>query len=116
MDQSKALQKLTEAADLSGMVEELIRASQSERLSPAAASGMRITLRTIRESILNSHDVFAGELVARTRGRAENSVLPQADASQAGTQSTSQESPMADPNRLGLRRQSLRSTIEKLAD
>ena len=114
MDQSKALQKLTEAADLVGMVEDLVRTSQSERISAATTSGMRITLRNIREAILTSHDVFAGELVTRTRGRSEAAVISQADSQLAAP--SVDGSALADPNRLGMRRQSLRSSIEKLAE
>jgi hypothetical protein len=132
MDQSKALQRLTESADLVGMIEELIRASQSERLSPATASGMRITLRNIRESILASHDVFANDLMSRTRGRSElpTSAAPQSGdnaAASAGLQGGSPDlsygsssggmaTGLSDPSRLGIRRQNLRASLEKIAE
>lgn len=61
MDHSAALHKLMEAAALVGMVEELANPGTFERLSPSSLSGLRITLRTIRESIVASHDALTGE-------------------------------------------------------
>jgi hypothetical protein len=120
MDQSKALQRLTESADLVGMVEELVRASQGDKLSPATFSGMRITLRNIREAILTSHDVLAGQFISRTRGRSEvpglsNSInQPQPDPA---IESDQVGNPViGDPSRLGIRRQSLRASLEKVSE
>lgn len=120
MDQSKALQRLTESADLVGMVEELVRASQGDKLSPATFSGMRITLRNIREAILSSHDVLAGQFISRTRARTDMAGMsapinqPQ---SEAMIESDSAANPViGDPSRLGIRRQSLRSSLEKVSE
>ena len=73
MDQSAALHKLLESADLAKMLEELIAPGSLERLSPASISGLRVTLRSLRESMLTCHDLFAGDLVARARSRFESS-------------------------------------------
>lgn len=67
MDQSKALHKLLEAADLIGMVEDLTEPKRIENLSAASWTGMRITLRTVREAILASHNTLAKDLVERSR-------------------------------------------------
>lgn len=61
MDHSAALHKLMEAAALVGMVEELANPGTFERLSPSSLSGLRITLRNIRESIVASHDALTEE-------------------------------------------------------
>jgi hypothetical protein len=113
MDQSKALQKLTEAADLVGMIEDLVRTSQSERLSGATVAGMRITLRNIREAVLSSHDVFAGDLVSRNRSRIETTVQPSTTSGEGIV--TAQDSTMLnDPGRVAIRRQSLRASLDKI--
>ena len=128
MDQSKALQKLTESADLIGMIEDLVRVSQSERLSAATISGMRHTLRNIRESILASHDQFASDLVIHSRSR-NDSLQGTLGTSTAASSSEGDRGepiqngsfgPMAaglsDPSRLGIRRQSLRASLEKISE
>jgi hypothetical protein len=72
MDQNAALHKLLESADLAKMLEELIAPGSLERLSPASISGLRVTLRSLRDSMLACHDLFAGDLVARARNRYES--------------------------------------------
>ncbi len=67
MEESKALHRLTEVADLVGMVEEILNPAMIERLSPASLSGIRITLRNVREGIQSSHAALASDLVARSR-------------------------------------------------
>lgn len=126
MDQSKALQRLTEAADLTAMVEELLKGAQNDKALNTGMPGIRLTLKSIREAILASHDVFAGEMVARSRGRAESTVLPVSASSdsQATTKmltapttepsSSATEPTVMDPTRLGLRRRDLRAAIERL--
>ena len=116
MDQSKALQRLTEAADLVGMIEELLRVSQSEKLSGSAVSGMRTTLRNARESILASHDLFAGDLVARTRGRAEATVIAAGEKSSTATGESAANGTLSDPSKLGMRRRDLRTSIEQMTE
>ncbi|NDC37053.1 MAG: hypothetical protein EBZ48_03255 [Proteobacteria bacterium] len=129
MDQSKALQRLTESADLVGMIEDLVRTAQSERLSAATMAGMRITLRNIRDSILASHDLFASELVSRNRSRTDLNPPAQAQTAESMGQESMQSgdsaypgssaatgSTFSDPTRLGIRRHSLRATLEKVAE
>lgn len=71
MEQSKALTRLLEAADLTGMLEDLANSASSGKLSPASLAGMRITLHNIRETILSSHDMLASSLVSRSRSQSE---------------------------------------------
>jgi len=71
MDQSKALHRLREAADLVGMIEDLLDPSRTESLSPASWAGMRVTLKGIRESMVESHTVLTRDLVNRARGAAQ---------------------------------------------
>lgn len=67
MEQSKALSRLLEAADLVGMLEDLTNPAMQGKLSTASYAGMRHTLHSIREIILSSHDTFAATLVAQAR-------------------------------------------------
>lgn len=71
MDQNQTLRKLLEAADLAKMVEELVSPGHIERLSPAGLSGIRITLRALRETMLACHDVVATDQSNRSRPRAD---------------------------------------------
>lgn len=122
MDQSNALNRLLEASDLVKMMEELIAPGNYERLSPSSLSGARITLRTLRDSILASHDALAGELVTRSKGRLD-----------AQLTSTAQEQPLVvrndspgvsrttivqtDIERIGaIKKRDLRSSLETLID
>jgi hypothetical protein len=56
MDTSRALAKLSESADLVRMLEELMDPTRGVKLTPATLSGFRLTLKNIREAILESHD------------------------------------------------------------
>ena len=67
MEQHKALNALLESADLIAMLEELTSGTSRNLLSGPGLSGIRITLRTIREHILNSHDTLAQALSSRIR-------------------------------------------------
>lgn len=70
METSKNLHKLLEIADLAGMVEDLMNPTTMSTLSPASWSGMRITLRNIKESLLSAHDKLASDLVGRSKDQA----------------------------------------------
>ena len=67
MEQTKALQGLMESADLVKMIEDITSPGILERLTASSFSGVRITLRSIRESILSSHDILAADLISRSR-------------------------------------------------
>ncbi len=69
MEQSNALTKLLEAADLLGMLEDLTNPQTVSKLSPASLAGMRITMRSARELVLNAHDKLASSLVASSVSR-----------------------------------------------
>ncbi len=68
MEQSKALHKLLETADLIAMLEDLLEPSRLETLSPASWTGMRITLRSLRREIVESHNTLSKDLVGRSQG------------------------------------------------
>ena len=76
MDQSKALHKLLEAADLVGMIEDLTNPSKVDSFTPASWSGMRITLRSVREQLLETHRSLSRDLVSRSRAADPESARP----------------------------------------
>ena len=104
MEQTKALQGLLEAADLTKMVEEISRPGSLEELSTSALAGLRLTLAHIRSQILTSHDVLASRLIQDTPRRGDA-----ADVS-AGTT----EAPVNGPPRLS--RQNLRASLERIIE
>ena len=59
MDRNQALSQLKEAADLIGMIEDLTHPTAVERLSAASLSGLRITLKRVKESIISTHNLLA---------------------------------------------------------
>ena len=67
MDRSRALNELSEAADLMRMVEELM-AGNPEKVAQCI-NGIRVTVRNARQAIVESHDALARELVAALRAR-----------------------------------------------
>ncbi|MBX7145405.1 MAG: hypothetical protein K1X79_13225 [Oligoflexia bacterium] len=71
MEQSKALSRLLDAADLLAMLEDLTAGPTSSRMSPSVMSGLRLTIRNAREVILSSHDTLASTLVSKARGNVE---------------------------------------------
>ena len=83
MEQSKALTRLLEAADLTGMLEDLANSASSGKLTPASLAGMRLTLHNIRDTILSSHDTLASSLVSRSRTQSEREGEATATASRA---------------------------------
>ena len=67
MEQSKAITKLMEVADLAAMVEDMMSPTMMSHLSPGSWAGMRVTMRNIRESLVACHDSLASDVVARAR-------------------------------------------------
>jgi hypothetical protein len=68
MAQKEALKTLLDAADLLSMVEDLFSPGVAENLSSASVSGMRLTLRGVKNAILEGHDVLATDLLMKARG------------------------------------------------
>ncbi len=93
MEESKAIHRLVEVQDLVGMVEDMLAADMVERLSPAAWSGIRITLRNVRETIGASHGAMATGLVQRAK-----TSMPQSSMHQSATMNPSQM-PMAQESK-----------------
>lgn len=83
MEQSNALHKLMEAADLVKMLEELTAPGRIERLSSSSLSGLRITLRNIRQSMIESHSTLTAQLVDRSP--TQNAERPQANGAREAT-------------------------------
>ena len=121
MDQSKALHRLREAADLVGMIEDLLHPARTETLSPASWAGMRVTLREIKDSMIESHTVLTKDLVNRARSAAQSAPTekPSAAAITASNPNTASNgtSQMAIGERkLGaspIQRQTLTSSVER---
>lgn len=119
MEQTRALAKLLEAAELIGMMEEL-SAPGREQLGPLTRIGLRITLKNVRESILSSHDTLAAEIVAAGAARVELSSAgmaspPHAPASHNPGGGGAAASPQAAPPPVTARRD-LRAAIERFVD
>lgn len=126
MEESKALHRLIEAADLVGMVEDLLNPNTADKLSASAWSGLRITLRNIRESIQTSHSALAADLVQRSRaslgGSNGNGIVDTAEQAthfsmKAEAKSLSAQAPvMTDGNKIQMTRRDLKASLEKFID
>ncbi len=110
MDQSKALRGLLDASDLVAMIEDLLGPQSLERLSPASLSGVRLTLRNLREGILQSHDTLAGDIMQRGRPRTDTTLSPQVTIATTSTSSST------DSSVTPVRRRDLRSTLDRAPD
>jgi hypothetical protein len=110
MEESKALRKLMDAAELVSMLEELTSPGIVERLSNSSLSGLRLTLRNIRESIISGHDILAADYVERAR----MGVMTPAPANKS--LSENMNPPSTDPMKTQMVRRDLRSSIEKFVD
>jgi hypothetical protein len=128
MEESKAIHRLVEAQDLVGMVEDMLAADMVERLSPSAWSGIRITLRNIRESIGASHAAMATNLVQRAKTAAPQPSRVAEDAPVATEHASASSGPMVvrasatpkstDDIRINppLSRRDLKASLERLVD
>lgn len=125
MDQSKALHQLTEAADLIGMLEAITAAGSNESMSSASWSGVRITLRNLRDMILKSHDTLAADLVARARAKLEQQGALASAANGNGSQHAAADESAADRSKamaaaeaqgIKMQRKDLRASLERLID
>lgn len=59
MENQKVLMKLAESTDLIRMVEDLLSFTHTHQLSPASLSGVRVTLRNIREALVSSQEMLS---------------------------------------------------------
>jgi hypothetical protein len=146
MEESKALHRLVEAQDLVGMIETMLSPEMADKLSPSAWSGLRITLRSVREMIGASHAAMANDFVARSKSAfaAASSTQGAAMAERVARQETftrsesaKSESPItqanssamlsSSPNQLGsaadniranpgLSRRDLKASLERLVE
>jgi len=106
VDQNKTLNSLLECADLIAMLEELVSSKNGN--SAATASGLRITLRNIREQILMGHDSLAQVLISRK--------APEAVAAPANNQPVTSVQSVLQAQNPVFQRKDLRATIEKALD
>jgi len=111
MEESRALAKLLDAADLISMIEDLAQSSNMARVSEGSLAGLRLTLRSIRENILSGHGTLSEEFLARkcTPGSVRNEP-PQAVMApkESGTVGAGSSPPMT--------RRDLRTSLEKLVE
>ena len=118
MEQTKALQGLLDAADLTKMVEEMTRPGSLEDLSTSALAGLRLTLSHIRSQILLSHDALAARLIQDSRrSESASAGLREADAQEgiSGEPSISNGSlSIGAPPRVN--RQTLRASLERMIE
>ena len=116
MDQNTALQKLLEIADLSKMVEDLVAPGNLERLAPASLSGIRVTLRAIREATLSCHDSLAGGLVPRIAPRLESEIQAPSTEASVRTESPAIVRPSAPIEQPRMVKKDLRSSLGQLIE
>jgi hypothetical protein len=122
MEQSKALNQLTETADLVGMVQALLANGTAETVSPAAMSGIRLTLRTIQQQILESHDCLAKDMVNRARARLESNAImtPEAESFKSSDSTPPlgalRPSMLQEMQNIKAQRKDLRSSLEKITE
>lgn len=121
MDQSTALHKLLEAADLIGMLEDLTNTSGG-KIGPSSIAGMRITLRGLRDTLLQSHDSLAHEVVGRAQARMaqqNHAVAPVATTLAVQSSESREMTPsvsMSDMNRVQFTKKDLRASLEKIIE
>ena len=121
MDQSTALHKILEAADLVGMLEDLTNSSGG-KIGPSSVAGMRITLRGLRDSLLQSHDALAHEVVGRAQARmaAQNHAVAPVATTLPMQQPESREmtaaTSMSDMNRVQFTKKDLRASLERIIE
>lgn len=111
--QSQALHDLVESADLVRMIEDLTSPSNIENISSASWSGMRITLRQIREIIARSHNVLAKDLIERSKGAVAASTQSSAGAQAASASGGADRSAAPQTN---FTRRDLKASIERYVE
>ena len=116
MDQNQTLQKLLEAADLAKMVEELVSPGHLERLTPASLSGIRVTLRALRETMLLCHDSVVAEQGNRIRARVEAPAALESEAPSAARPDPAIVRPPNGVEQPRMVRKDLRSTLGQMIE
>lgn len=107
MEQSKALQHLIESADLLKMLEDIIGTGAIDRLTPSSLSGMRLTLKGVREQVLTSHDALASDMISRSK---------KAASVQNTSNKVEMETASTQTAETSFTRRDLRATIEQVRD
>lgn len=116
MSQSQSLNQLIDAADLISMLEDLTRPSSIQQVSPATMSGLRVTLRTIREMVVDSHDNLAKNFVDKARNdgapRNSNGISSSVEYSRPASPSSTAAVLGASESSMQFKRKDLRTVIE----
>ena len=120
MDRSRALNTLAEAADLARMLEELMAPNQVEKLA-TTLGGMRVSIRSLREMIANSHDALAREFINQARSRVGAEEAQRSQATQRKPEAESMvartsTAPTAMTSPEGSARRDLRSAIDRIVE
>lgn len=116
MDESKALHQLTEAADLINMLEAICNVGSADQIPPTSWAGFRITLRSVRESILGSHDTLARDLLQRAKHRMDLNA-PEQSARQVASSGISRPAmSMAEAPSMKFERRDLKASLEKYVE
>ena len=132
MEENKSLEKLKEAVDLIKMLEEITGPASFEKVSASSMAGVRITLRTVRETILNSHDLILSSLKSNAATQVEAAAqvstatpeqsVPVEESPKTDLTGNSREGfayrtqSLVDAPKLNISRRDLRSSLEKLVD
>lgn len=112
MEESKALSRLGEAADLLMLLEDILNPNSMERLSPSAWSGLRLTLKNARSMLQESQTSLSKDFVARARGgnaSFEQAIKPQAQMSDTIIADTDQSKAL-------ITRRDLKASLEKFIE
>lgn len=120
MEESKALTKLAESIDLLELVEEILNPHSIERLSPAAWSGVRLTLKNARDILQASESVLSREFVNRSR----QLPMPSSNGTHAYSEEESESEELTpsghlsvgDPQKIQLTRRDLKASLERYID
>lgn len=81
MEQTAALRNLLDTADLLAMLDELLTHS-SGRVSAAALSGIKVSIKNARDNVLSSHDALAQGVIQKAKPASEATIArPQQSAS-----------------------------------
>ena len=112
MEETKALNRISESADLIRMLEELLDLNQPEKFA-AVSPGFKITLKNVREAILESHDMLARSFLSQARQDRDLKPAATASANRSLAQNLAQGAEMAARPANSTIKRDLRDALEK---
>lgn len=117
MEQSKALNRLLEAADFLSMLEDLTNPSVISKLNSGTISGLRLTIKNVRETVLASHDALAASLVAKSRASLNANTSSSAESSrERAEQQATYQVIQPEQNMPQAKRHDLRASLERIIE